>query len=300
MIKDFLRYMAYEKRLSQHTIISYENDLNKFSLYLQENAIETPVHLVSPNELRQWIIYLSEEEMAITSINRKIACLKSFFKFCLKRGTIEKDPTEKLKTLKKPKRVPKFIPEDQLNHFLDQLSHLPEDFQGLRDRLILELLYGTGIRRAELIELKSEQIDKKNYTVRVRGKGNKIRLIPLNSTLRELIPRYEEQKLIEFSGNTCEFLIVTNSGKQSYPTFIYKKVKEYLEIFKTIDQKSPHILRHTFATHLLNRGADLNAIKDLLGHSSLSATQVYTHNSIGKLKDVFNQAHPKAEEDIHK
>ncbi|BDC98030.1 tyrosine-type recombinase/integrase [Persicobacter psychrovividus] len=296
MIKDFLRYMALEKRVSQHTLVSYEQDLFQFSTFIAGLHDGNPDLLkVSYQDIRQWIMSLSEEKRAVTTINRKVACLKSYYKFCLKREFIRRSPAEDIKSLKKPKQIPQFIPEKEINQLLDQLGAIPETFQEMRDRLIIELLYGTGMRRAEIISLKVIHFDKKNYTIRVSGKGNKIRVIPLNNTLRTLIPQYLEQKQIQFPDNLNDFLIVTNKGQQAYPTFIYNTVKKHLSIFQTLSKKSPHVLRHTFATHLLNRGADLNAIKDLLGHSSLSATQVYTHNSIGKLKDVFNQAHPKAE-----
>jgi integrase/recombinase XerC len=220
----------------------------------------------------------------------------------MRQGIISKDPTVKIKGPKIKKSLPVFIEEDKIVSLLDKVKESEEDlegfennFAGKRDRLILELLYGTGMRRAELIETKSNAINFYEGTIKVLGKGNKERIIPLNQTLLERIKEFETLKKKEFSGNSSEYLIVTNEGKKTYPAFIHNAVKKYLvDSITTVEKRSPHVLRHSFATHLLNKGADLNAIKDLLGHTSLAATQVYTHNSLEKLKAIFNQAHPKS------
>jgi integrase/recombinase XerC len=206
---------------------------------------------------------------------------------------IQEDPTQKITVLKTQKSLPEFVHEDDINKLLDHYE-FSNDFQGWREKLILEILYNTGIRLSELIQLKTSSVDLVQRKIKVLGKRNKERIIPFNAHLSEILEKYMEKR-IQFIGLTPDsFLIVTNSGNQGYPKMIYRVVKKYLSIFTTIDKKSPHVLRHTFATHLLNKGADLNAVKDLLGHASLTATQIYTHNSLDKLKRVFNQAHPKA------
>lgn len=292
MIESFLKYIEFEKRYSSHTIISYRNDLIQFSDFTKakfESTIEEANYAI----IRSWIIELAENNISPRSINRKIASLRSFYKFLRKFGHITQDPTLKIKAPKIKKRLPVFVEEESLHKLLDNF-HYEENFQGIRDKLILELLYGTGIRLSELIELKDTDINNFDRTIKVLGKGNKERIIPMNKNLLYVIDTYRETKKKDMGRNTCEYLIVTDSGDKVYPMFIYRIVKKYLNQVTTVEKKSPHVLRHSFATHLLNKGADLNAIKDLLGHSSLAATQVYTHNSLDKLKAIFDQAHPKS------
>jgi len=291
MVNSFLSYIEFEKRYSQHTLISYKIDLEQFSNYLISTYQITNPAEANYNIIRSWILSLVENEISAKTINRKIACLRSYYKFLLKKGTIVKDPTLKIKTPKVKKALPVFVEEENMSRLLDQLE-FGEKLEGLRDKLILEFLYGTGVRLSELINIKDGDINGFERTVKVLGKGNKQRIIPINKTLLELIDIYKTKKREAMVVN--EFLIVTDNGEQSYPMFIYRIVKKYLSLITTSEKKSPHVLRHTFATHLLNKGADLNAIKDLLGHSSLAATQVYTHNSIEKLKAIFDQAHPKS------
>lgn len=301
MVSDFLKYIQYEKRYSPHTLTSYQSDLEQFSSYLEkEYQIHNPQE-ASYTIIRSWIVQLAENKISPKSINRKIVSLRSYFKFLMRQGKITKDPTVKIKGPKVKKPLPVFIEEDKIVSLLDTIKHpeidgigFEENFEGKRDRLILELLYGTGMRRAELIEIKSSAINFYEGTLKVLGKGNKERIIPMNQTLIERIKEFESLKKKEFSGNSSEYLIVTNLGKKTSPMFIHKTVRKYLDEITTVEKRSPHVLRHSFATHLLNKGADLNAIKDLLGHSSLAATQVYTHNSLEKLKAIFNQAHPKS------
>ncbi|GAL87589.1 integrase [Sporocytophaga myxococcoides] len=292
MIESYLNYIRYEKRYSNHTFVSYQNDLTQFSAFSKDSYGLSCLSEASYQIIRSWIVTLAENEITAKSINRKIACLRSFYKFLLKQNAIQKDPTLRLKAPKINKQLPHFIEENDILKLLDQFI-FSEDFYGLRDKLVLELLYGTGIRLSELISIKEEHINKFERIIKIKGKGNKERIIPLNENLMNLISIYkkEREKVIE---RPNEYLIITDKGDQSYPMFIYRTVKNYLDMIPTLEKRSPHVLRHTFATHLLNKGADLNAIKDLLGHSSLAATQVYTHNSLDKLKAIFEQAHPKA------
>ena len=293
MISSFLRYLTYEKRYSAHTLTSYENDLSQFQDYLQESLQITDIAKATHLDIRSWIIALVEENLQPRSINRKMATLRSFYKFLLKRESISQDPTLRIKALKTPKSLPHFVQEKELMQLLDQFP-FGADFFGSRDRLVLELLYATGIRLAELLGLRDEEVDIAASTIRVLGKRNKERIIPLSHSIVAVLKNYQKEKKNLFGENASPHLVVTDKGEQAYPMFIYRLVKKYLGTFTSTEKQSPHVLRHTFATHLLDKGADLNAVKDLLGHSSLAATQVYTHNSLEKLRKVFEQAHPKA------
>ena len=288
----FLKYLHYEKRYSPHTLISYRNDLSQLQQFLISKYPETSIEAVNHSILRDWLISLSESGLNENSINRKLVTLRSFYKFLLKKGSIEKNPVLKLSNLKTKKGIPHFIRENDMNFILDH-NLFEDSFFGKRDHLIIEILYGTGIRLSELIELKVNKIDVFNNSIKVLGKRNKERIIPIARNLSALIKIYITLKNDTFNGNVNDYLIVSNKGGKSYPMMINRIVKKYLQGI-SVDKKSPHILRHTYATHLLEKGADLNAVKDLLGHQSLAATQVYTHNSLGKLKKVFDQAHPKA------
>lgn len=292
IIETFLNYLDGERNCSKHTILAYKEDLMQLNDYL---AIT--YHIMNPKEaesmmLRSWILTLSEQKFAATSINRKIATLKSFYKFLRKRENLEKNPTLKLRPLKTPKNIPSFIEEYKLIHLLEKID-FGNDFEGTRNRIIIEILYGTGIRLSELLELKWENIDTYRQQAKVLGKGKKERFVPLHITLIHLLNDYKEQIMLTF-GELPPYLIITNKGIEAYPSLIYNTVKKMLSLITTQDKKSPHTLRHSFATHLLDKGADLNAVKDLLGHTSLASTQVYTHNTLSKLKEVFNQSHPKA------
>lgn len=293
MVDKFLRYIQFERRYSIHTLKSYSTDLGQFQEYLS-----TTYELHDPSQatflmIRSWIVSLVEVKLTPKSINRKIACLKSYFKFLLRNKIISKDPTLKLKNPKMKKALPVFIEEKNLDYLLDSIE-FENTFYGLRDKLVLELFYCTGMRLSELIGLSQKSIDFSAGSIRVIGKGNKERIIPINQRLVTLIKCYINEKKECFENNNSEVLIVTDKNKNCYPMFIQRLVLKYLNLVTTVEKKSPHVLRHTFATHMLNKGADLNAIKELLGHTSLAATQVYTHNSLDKLKNVFKQAHPKA------
>ena len=293
MVDSFLKFISYEKRYSQHTVTSYQLDLQQFSDFIA-HKFQTP----QPEEatqwmIRSWVLSLMDDGIAASSVNRKIASLRSYFKFLLKRDVIDQDPSTEIKLLRSKKKLPDFADEQELTHLLDH-TVFTDDFEGYRQRLVLEMLYGTGIRLSELIGLKEGDIDLYDGSIRVLGKRNKERIIPIPQSIKKVIEKYMEHKKNTFSVNPSELLIVNNSGGKAYPMLIYRIVKSYLNHLSSLDKRSPHVLRHTFATHLLNKGADLNAVKDLLGHSSLAATQVYTHHSLGKLKSVFDQAHPKA------
>lgn len=297
MVSYFLQHIQFEKRLSHHTVTAYESDMKQFSLYLEFQYELKEPEKADSQMIRSWIAGMAEEKMDNRSINRKIATLRSYYNFLLRRKAIAADPMLKVKALKTDRSLPKFVEEKPMQTMLDDVE-FSNDFSGLRDKLVLELLYGTGMRLAELIGLKIGDINFYNNNLTVLGKRNKHRVIPINKSLVEAINIYlkcREEVLIENPENKDNhYLILTDNGTQAYPMFIQRLVKRYLSLVTSLEQRSPHVLRHTFATHLLNRGADLNAIKDLLGHTSLAATQVYTHNTIEKLKKVFQQAHPKA------
>jgi integrase/recombinase XerC len=284
-----LKYLKFEKRFSRHTLVSYQTDLKQFKEFLStfDSTPEAATHI----DVRAWIVSLVENQISARSINRKIATLRSFYKFLLKRETITTDPSSRIKVLKTAKRLPQFVKQSELNILLDQFD-FKNSLNGWRDRVMLEVLYGTGIRLSELVNLEVKDIDLNKQTIKVLGKRNKERVIPFSNGLKVVILDYMKAKegLITKNG----FFLITNKGEKVYPEFVYRIIKKYLKNYTSADKTSPHVLRHTFATHLLNKGADLNAVKDLLGHSSLAATQVYTHNSMEKLKKVFDQAHPKA------
>lgn len=292
MRENFLKYLQYEKRCSHHTVLSYENDLNQFSEFLDTHfGISTEA--ASHASIRAWIVNLVDKQLEPVSVNRKLACLRSYYKYLLRRGMITKDPTLKIRVLKSPKKLPQFVHENEMSRLLDHFDFM-DDFEGSRDQLIMELLYSTGIRLAELINLKEVDISYTSRTIKVLGKRNKERVIPFTVALGSIMERYLKHKNFLGLINDEGTLLVTHKGEPCYPMLIYRTVKKYLNLFTTIEKRSPHVLRHTFATHLLNKGAELNAVKDLLGHTSLAATQVYTHNSLDKIKKVFDQAHPKA------
>ncbi len=288
----FIQYLQFQKRYSQNTILSYQTDLTDFFDYLVTQFSITNVAETKPTFIRSWLAQLKEKGIKSKSINRKISTLKSFFKYQLKQQTITVSPMATINTQKVSKRLPIFIEEKETNTLFNYVE-FPTTWAGKTDMLILQLLYNTGMRRAELLELKERQIDKYNSTVKVLGKGNKERIIPISKELMQTIEEYIAQKQQLKEANT-EVLLVNEKGKKLYAKYLFNTTKKYLGEVTTLSKKSPHVLRHTFATHLMNNGADLNAVKELLGHSSLAATQIYTHNTIEKLKDAHKKAHPKA------
>ncbi len=287
---DFLSYLQNEKRYSVHTIAAYENDLLQFTDFLATTYGSDDLLGATPSALRSWVVSLLDEGVSPRSVQRKISSLKSFYRFHFKRGDIEKLPTSKLQSPKQKKTLPAFVKESEMNMLLEELQ-FEEGFEGLRDKVLIELLYSSGMRLSELIGVKLKDIDLHDSTVKVLGKRNKERKIPLHHHIIDLLKLYfeEREKLAE-----TDFLIITNKGNKIYPKFVYRKVNHYLSQVTSMSKKSPHVLRHTFATHMLNNGADLNTIKEILGHANLSATQIYTHNSIEKLKNIYKQAHPRA------
>lgn len=293
MIAQFLQHIAFEKRLSAHTVTAYRSDLAQFAAFLETPPQSTTPEQATFKQIRAWAVSLVESGTANRSVNRKLATLRSFFGFLVKRKALVVNPMTRVLALKTPKNLPQFVEEKTLQVLFEEVT-FTDDFAGLRDRVVLELLYGTGVRLSELLGLRFEDVDFYEQNILVMGKRSKERLIPIHRNLAQLVQTYQTLKQQTFANQTVETLIVTDKGDAAYPIMVQRLVKKYLSVVTSLKQKSPHVLRHTFATHLLNNGADLNAIKDLLGHSSLAATQVYTHNSIEKLKKIYKQAHPKA------
>jgi integrase/recombinase XerC len=291
-ITSFLNYLEFEKRYSTRTIESYRTDLMQFNEFCISNKI-SDLLVVDHKLIRGWIVILLEENCQNRSVNRKISTLKSFYKYLLRQGHINYNPLLKVESLKTGKQLPAFVTTNQTQQLFTDVE-FGADFHGVRNKLILELFYATGIRLSELVNLKITDIDKVNLTIKVLGKRNKERIIPITKEMQVVIDNYLSFfKAEEFSQNAV-YLIVTDKGEQVYPKFVYRVVTAALKLVSTQDKRSPHVLRHTFATHMLNNGAEINAIKELLGHSSLAATQVYTHNTFEKLKKIYKQAHPRA------
>ena len=293
LLQTFLDYLKFQKRYSRHTILSYQNDLTDFFDFIELQFGAILLAEINASFVRSWLAELKEKGMESKSINRKISTLKSFFKYQLKQGLLQDSPMATILSAKVKKRLPQFVAETDISTLFNYVE-FPDTWNGKTDRLLFQLLYNTGIRQAELMNLKEAHTDKGNNTIKVLGKGNKERILPVSIELSQLIQKYIADKRIDFKLADTQILLVNEKGKKLYPKYIYNVVRKYLSAVTTIDKKSPHVLRHTFATHLMNNGADINAVKELLGHSSLAATQIYTHNTIEKLKEVHNKAHPKA------
>jgi integrase/recombinase XerC len=292
MLDSFLKYLQYEKRVSAHTSLAYKNDLDQFSKFLQKTYDDVPPETANYGMVRSWIINLVDAEIEASSVNRKIASLKAFYKFLMRQEVITKNPMQKIRVLKTQKRLPSFVNEGDMVKVLDQ-TPFTDSLDDWRNKLILELFYATGIRLSELIQLKENQINLHERTIKVLGKRNKERIIPFPAGIVPILEGYKQVRNREVEMKNHGLLLVTDDGKPCYPMMVYRVVKKHLR--QTGSEKtSPHVLRHSYATHLLNKGAEINAVKDLLGHSSLAATQVYTHNSMEKIKKAFDQAHPKA------
>lgn len=292
-IGEFLNYLTFQKRYSRHTIISYENDLTGFFdfIVLQYNSLELAE--ISASVIRSWLASLKENKITSKTINRKISTLKSFFKYQLKMNKIEVNPVSAITSLKISRRLPSFVEQKDIKTLFNYVE-FPDTWEGKTNRLLLMIFYQTGIRLSELINIKESHVDTNKGSIKVLGKGNKERIIPINNTLVKEIERYIAEKKFSVNEAQKDFLFINSKGKKLYPKYVYNVVKKYLGDVSTNERKSPHVLRHTFATHLTNNGADINAIKELLGHASLASTQIYTHNSIDKLKEVHKLAHPKA------
>lgn len=292
-VLSFIQYLQFEKRYSHHTIVSYQTDLDQFFTFLVNQYDSPSLSAITPAFVRSWLAEMRNEAISPKSLNRKISSLKSFFKYQMKVGEVIHSPMTTIVSPKVGKRLPSFVSESDMGT-LQQYVEFPPTWKGQTDKLLLELFYATGMRLSELIGLKENQLDLANRQVKVLGKGNKERIIPVSSELADQLAFYINDKKRFFSAAPSSSLFVNEKGKSLYPKYVYNVVKANLSLVTTLQKRSPHILRHTFATHLTNNGADLNAVKELLGHSSLAATQVYTHNTIDKLKDVYKKAHPKA------
>jgi integrase/recombinase XerC len=290
-ISSFLQYISFEKRYSKHTLTAYSNDLHSFAVFLEDAFEHHELTSVSPQMVRSWVVKLMDDGLSARSVNRKISSLNSFYRHLIIKGVVKKNPAKNISTLKSAKRIPVFVGQEQINTYLNKEID-ENDFPSVRDKLVIDLLYSTGMRRAELITLTEASVDYANKTLKILGKRNKERLIPLSQQTMVQLQKYLDLKKKTFK-DTGQFIIVTNTGKKAYPKFIYRIVNNELEGI-TSTRKSPHVLRHSFATHLLNNGADLNSIKELMGHASLSATQIYTHSTIEQLKSIYTQAHPRA------
>ncbi|WP_028283623.1 tyrosine-type recombinase/integrase [Olleya marilimosa] len=293
LLKAFLDYLLLEKKYSQLTVNAYKKDIETFLNFVNEEDQTTTIKEVHYSQIRSWIVSLVQKDITNRSINRKISALNSFYKFLLKIEEVNLNPLSKHKALKTSKKVQIPFSEKEIATVLDQINH-DQDFEGLRNKLIIELFYSTGIRRIELINIKLKDVDLINKTVKILGKRNKERIIPLLPMIVNSVNSYklERNKLETITDN--EYLVLTKKGVKIYETLVYRIINDYFSKASSKVKKSPHILRHSFATHLLNEGAELNAVKELLGHSSLAATQVYTHNSIAELKKVYAKAHPRS------
>ncbi len=292
ILSPFLDFIKFEKRYSAHTYRAYADDLTAFFSFAQAQFEVGKAAQITPGMIRSWMASLTLQKVQSRSINRKISSLKSFFRYCLIQGQVTTNPTKTIQVLKTKKRLPSYVEQDQMETLLKE-TVFPDDFGGRGDHLILSLLYHTGIRVSELVGLKSNQIDYSRSQLKVLGKGNKERIIPLNGELLTRIKAYAQEKNNLYPEANLPNLLLTPRQKPPSARQVYDIVKKYLSLVTTADKKSPHVLRHSFATHLTGNGAELNAVKELLGHSSLAATQVYTHNNIERLRDIHKKAHPK-------
>jgi integrase/recombinase XerC len=290
----FLDYIAHEKRYSPHTITSYQTDLDQLQNYLADQYDLADTTLATHQMIRSWIVSLLENGLSPRSVNRKITTLKSYFRFLVKEKLIDDNPMSKILSPRTSSPLPVFVEEEQMQKLFEEVE-FGKGFEAARDRLIIELLYHTGMRVSELAGLNDNDVDVIHGHLKVTGKRNKERIIPFTRNMGERIQEYQQEKITQFSGKVLPGnLFLTRKGKKIYPRLVYNIVNRYLSQVTTLSKRSPHVIRHTFATHMLNHGADLNAIKDILGHSNLSATQVYTHNTIEKLKTAYKLAHPRA------
>jgi integrase/recombinase XerC len=289
----FLDFLVFEKRFSRHTVQAYRNDLASFSSFLISFYDNPGIETVNASIIRSWLALLRDGGMTPRSINRKISTLRSFYKYLLRSGLVKQSPMSAVISPKNSKRLPGFVKEEDAKNLLALLDRSAEDWDDLNAKMLINLFYACGMRLSELIQLRDGDIDLRKNQLRVLGKGNKERILPLPHGIGDLVRDYLDRRKREF-GTATETFLVTARGKKLYPRYAWAQVNKWLSEVSTLEQKSPHVLRHSFATHLLDAGANLNAVKELLGHSSLAATQVYTHNSIEKLKAAFKKAHPRA------
>ncbi|MCY1721617.1 tyrosine-type recombinase/integrase [Prolixibacteraceae bacterium Z1-6] len=289
--ESFISFLKYEKRYSDHTVTAYKNDLDQFVDFCTIMVGDFNVQEVDTKLVRGWVVSLMENDLSPRSVGRKVTSLKSFYNYLMKEQVVVSNPAINVPLPKIRKKLPNFVEENSLSHLLDS-GMFDNSFAGIRDKFIISLLYGTGIRLAELRALKASDFDTAGYLIRVLGKRQKERVIPYPREINHLLEEYVSVK-DKTIGFKTEFLLVTEKGKQVYEKLVYRVVKNNLAKVTSLEKKSPHVLRHTFATHLLNKGADLNAVKELLGHSNLAATQVYTHTTFEKLHESYKQAHPR-------
>ena len=288
-----MQYLKIEKRYSPHTVRSYQNDLDQFYTWLSDNQIPDNPDSISAHHVRAWIVNLMNKGITPVSVHRKISCLRVFFRYLRKEGIMKIDPVEKVALPKRKRSLPVFVGEEALYTLLEN-NNFGDDFTGVRNRMIIEMLYLTGMRRSELTGLRVTDADLEGAAIKITGKRNKQRIVPLTPQFVAKLKEYLRLRRDIVSHENDDWLFITGKGNKLYDKYVYNVVKNYLSMVTTIEKKSPHILRHTFATHMLNRGADLNAIKEFLGHANLSATQIYTHNTFEKLKKIYKQAHPRA------
>ncbi|MGM0566090.1 MAG: site-specific tyrosine recombinase/integron integrase [Bacteroidota bacterium] len=292
MKETFFNDIKSQRNYSEHTLVAYKKDVNQFADFLLQEFETNPENATS-DMIRSWAVYLLENGYGKTSLHRKISSLKVFYNYLISQDYLETNPANKVTLPKQDRKLPNVLSEKQLSQLLDEANY-PDTFEATRDRLVLELLYQTGIRRAEIVNLLVDHVDFYNLTIKVTGKGNKQRIIPIDNKLAQLMKVYLNYRNSLQQENISNRLFVTKKGKAIYAKLIYRIVNRYLHLVSTASKKSPHVLRHSFATHMLNNGADINVVKELLGHSSLNATQVYTHNTIDKIKSIYKQAHPRA------
>ena len=293
-IDKFLQYIKYEKAYSSHTFISYQTDMKQFAAFVEKQKGGFNPPDITAKDIREWILAIMNDGVGSRSVNRKLTTLRTFFKYMLKEGYVETDPMAKVKPPKMQKRLPVFLREEQMEELLDVDKNLfPDDFEGKRDHLIIEMFYNLGVRLSELINIKDSDIDFDRKTVRVTGKRNKQRYIPFGNSLKSDILAFVSDRDAEV-GSEEGWLLVRKTGKKLYPMLVWRVVEKYITSVSTLKKRSPHVLRHTFATAMLNNGADIDAVKELLGHANLAATEVYTHTTFERLRSIYKQAHPRA------
>lgn len=293
MRQEFIGYLREVRKYSDHTLLAYENDLHQFSQYLESTYQSDDYTTVEQEHIRSWLVYLLDQDSNPKTIHRKLSALKSFYKYLINKGQITKNPASGVLVPKIPKRLPVVISEDKMDQLITGTGFVP-GFEGQRDKLIIEMFYYTGIRLSELINLQDQDIFNSDLVLKVKGKRNKERLIPFERSFEQTIQLYIRERNKMFPERSNDFFFITVKGEKMYPKLVYNLVNQHLELVSTAKKRSPHVLRHSFATAMLENGCDLASIKELLGHSSLSATQVYTHNTIARIKKIYNQSHPKA------
>tara|TARA_B100002052_G_scaffold215142_1_gene197083 strand:- start:119 stop:1006 length:888 start_codon:yes stop_codon:yes gene_type:complete len=293
LIEKFIEYLKIEKNYSVNTLSAYKKDLIEFQVFINENFDKCVIENVDYKIIRSWIVLLVNKNLSNRSINRKVSSLKSFYKFLVKTETINSSPLIAHSPLKQSKKIQVPFSKDEIGALLDS-DFFKSDYKGVLQKTIISFFYFTGVRRIELINLKTSDINMNSYTIRITGKRNKERIIPMLPKLKESISEYLKIKSQEFNNVISDYLFISKSGIQLSEKYVYRTVNEYFKLVSPKVKKAPHVLRHSFATHLINEGADINSVKELLGHSSLSATQVYSHTSMERIKEVFKNSHPRA------